>query len=133
MTIWRGLRRRARDHETKGCFMVNIILTIIGLLLEIWGAYYLSRGLFINAIRRIYFVEREIRKYPFGLRLACRVLKINQRNIENIILEDNVPEFWPQLTTEVKKVVYEPFYGFLLLLGGLFFQILALIIYLILK
>lgn len=113
--------------------MINIILTIIGLLLEIWGAYYLSRGLFINAIRRIYFVEREIRKFPCGLRLACRVLKINQNNIENIILEDKVQGYWPELTPEVKKVIYEPVYGFLLLLGGLLFQILPLIINLILR
>ncbi len=112
--------------------MTNIILTIIGLLLEMWGAYYLSRGVFISAIRKIYFVEREIRKYPFGLRLACRILRINQSNIENIILENNIPEFFAQLTTEVKRVVYEPFYGFLLLLGGLLFQVLALI-YLVLR
>jgi hypothetical protein len=44
-----------------------------------------------------------------------------------MILEDKVPDFFAQLTKEIKKVVYEPFYGFVLLLGGLLFQILALI------
>ena len=109
---------------------MKYVLTIIGLLLEIWGVYYLSRGLFINGIRRVYFYgEKKIKKFPFGLRLACWVLRINQQNIEEIISKgDSLASLWPQLTTELKKVVYEPFYGFLLLLGGLTFQIIGLIL-----
>ena len=107
--------------------MISIILGVIGLLLEIFGVYYLSRGLFINGIRRVYYYGvREIRKFPFGLRLACKILRISKQNIEDIISEGIVP-YWPELTPEVKKLAYEPFYGFLLLLAGLGFQIVAMI------
>ena len=99
----------------------------IGLVIEIGGVFYLSRALFVNGIRRVYFVEDNIAKFSFLLRSACKILRIKQQNIRTTISNYNTVE-WGQLSPEAKKIIYEPFLGFFLLLFGLIFQIGGLLI-----
>ena len=97
-------------------------MTIIGLILEIIGVYYLSKDLFILNIWNA-STSVEWAKMPFVLKSWGYITGIwNRDKLDKILLDLSRAKSGLQ---EFKHVLYRPFYGFALLLIGLIFQVIG--------